>query len=204
VIRDVEELMQWFLDNEGIGGGLTGTDRRRLVGTGVRNNGFIDKAFDIAQDNPQFIPAHFNVEALIANMHDLEDLRQLLWTLQQFTQVVSNALLVHSDSYYRDALRIYTSLQEQTRNRVDGAEPLFRALQTFFSRRRKPANNEPTEMELERDIKRLIHSKADGEIVIKNESPHVQGGLHEVIDSVHKGRSAFKGTVEESVDEGKK
>jgi hypothetical protein len=56
-------------------------------------------------------------------------------------------------------------------------------------------------MELERDIKRLIHGKADGEIVIKNESPHVQGGLHEVIDNVHKGRTAFKGTAEGSIDE---
>jgi len=43
-----------------------------------------------------------------------------------------------------------------------GAEPLFRALNTFFSRRRKPANEEPTEMEIERDVKRLLHNKEDG------------------------------------------
>jgi len=201
IIRDVDYLWQWFLDNEGIGGSLTGTDRRRLVGVGVRNNGFIDKAFDIAVENPQFMPAHFNVETLTANMHDIEDLRQLLWTLQQFVQAVSNALLVHSDSAYRDALRIYDSLREQARNRVDGADPLFRALRTFFSRRRKPANEEPTEMELERDIKRLIHGKADGEIVIKNERPNMVGGVHEVIDNVHKDRTAFKETAQGSVTE---
>ena len=197
VIEDLGILMQWFLDHEGLGGGLTGSDRRRLVGAGVRNNGFIDKAFDIARDNPQFMPPHFDVEALIQNMEDLEDLRQLTWTLQQFFQAVSNALLVKSDSCYRDALRIYASLREQARNRVEGAEPLFNALRTFFSRRRMPANDEPTEMELERDIKRLIHGKADGEIIIKNESPKVGGGLHEVIEHVHKGKSAFKASVEE-------
>jgi hypothetical protein len=109
--------------------------------------------------------------------------------------------MVHADSCYRDALRIYSSLQEQTRNRVDGAKPLFRALQTFFSRTRRQPADEPTEMQLERDINRLIHGKADGEIVIKNESPRVQGGLHEVIDSVHKGRSAFKGTAEGEIRE---
>ena len=201
VISDVDYLWQWFLDNEGIGGSLTGTDRRRLVGVGVRNNGFIDKAFDIAIENPQFMPAHFDVATLTQNMHDIEDLRQLLWTLQQFVQAVSNALLVHSDSAYRDALRIYDSLREQSRNRVDGAEPLFRALASFFSRRRKPANEEPTEMEIERDVKRLIHGKADGEIVIKNERPNMTGGVHEVIDNVHKDRTAFKGEVEGSVTE---
>ena len=201
IIRDVDFLWQWFLENEGIGGSLTATDRRRLVGVGVRNNGFIDKAFDIALENPQFMPPHFDVGTLTANMRDIEDLRQLLWTLQQFVQAVSNALLVHSDSAYRDALRIYRSLQEQTTNRVDGAEPLFRALVTFFSRRRKPANEEPTEVELERDIKRLIHGKGDGEIVIKNERPHMVGGVHEVIDNVHKDKTAFKGEVEGSVTE---
>jgi hypothetical protein len=168
---------------------------------GVRNNGFIDKAFDIAVENPQFMPAHFDVNALTSTMRNLEDLRQLLWTLQQFTQAVSNALLVHSDSAYRDALRIYDSLREQSRNRVDGADPLFRALRTFFSRRRKPANEEPTEMEIERDVKRLIHGKADGEIVIKNERPNMTGGVHEVIDNVHKDKTAFKESVQAEVTE---
>jgi hypothetical protein len=204
LIQEVDSLMQRFIDTEGLGGGLTGTDRRRLVGVGVRNNGFIDKAFDIARDNPQFMPAHFDVNALNQNMTDLENLRQLMWTLQQFLQVVNNAFMVHADSCYRDALRIYGSLQEQARNRVDGAEPLFRALRTFFSKTRRQPADEETEMELERHIKQLIHGKADGEIVIKNEAPQIGGGLHEVIDNVHKDRSAFKGTVEESIDEGKK
>jgi hypothetical protein len=53
-------------------------------------------------------------------------------------------------------------------------------------------------MELERDIKRLIHGKADGEIVIKNESPHISRGVHEVVDNVRIGKSAFKETIEES------
>jgi hypothetical protein len=198
---EVEALMQTFINTEGLGGNLTANDRRRLVGIGVRNNGFIDKAFDIARDNPQFMPAHFNVGTVIKNMTDLENLRQLLWTLQQFLQVVNNAFMIHADSCYRDALRIYSALQEQTRNKVDGAEPLFRALATFFSRTRRQPADEPTEMELERDINRLIHGKADGEIVIKNESPHVQGGMHEVIDSVHKDRSAFKGTAEGEIRE---
>jgi hypothetical protein len=92
-------------------------------------------------------------------------------------------------------------LQEQARNRVPGAEPLFRALQTFFSRTRRQPAEEPTEMELERDIKRLIHGKADGEIVIKNETPRMQGGVHEVVDSVRLGRSAFKEKVEGSIAE---
>jgi hypothetical protein len=43
-IEDVDMIWKWFLQHEGVGGNLTAADRKRLVGAGVRNNGFIDKA----------------------------------------------------------------------------------------------------------------------------------------------------------------
>jgi len=195
-IARAETLMADFVEYFEVSDNLTGTDRRRLNGSGVRNNGFIDKAFDIAIDNPAFMPPNFDVSLLNWNMHELEDFRQLMLVLQQFAQLVSNAHLIQADICYREALRIYATLQEQTRNRVPGAEPLFRLLQTFFSRRRRDPNEEPTEVQLERDVKRLIHGKADGEIIIKNERAVPTRGIHEIIDDIHKSRSAFKGTVE--------
>jgi hypothetical protein len=109
--------------------------------------------------------------------------------------------MLQADSCYRDALRIYNSLKEQTKAKVPGAEPLFEALKTFF-RKRRGGGDEPTEIELERDIKRLIHGHADGKIQIENESPKIIGGIHKVIDDVHRGRSAFKETAEAEVKEG--
>ena len=200
ITEEIESILEMFLGQEGIGGSLTAADRRRLVGSGVRNNGFIDKAYDIAIANPQFMPPHFNVGALSKNMKDLEDLRQLVWALQQFLQAAGNALLVHSDSCYRDALRIYSSLKEQTRNRVEGAEPLYKALENYFRKGRRKTDEEPTEKQIEREVRQLLHGKADGEVIIKNERPHLGGGLHEVIDHVHKDRSAFKETIEANTD----
>ena len=200
LIFDLENRMQYFVEDENIQSNLTGTDRRRLFSAGVRNYGFIDKAFDIARDNPQFMPPHFDITRLNNNLRELENLRQLMLVLQQFLQLVSNCFMLKADFCYRDALRIYASLQEQTRNRVPGAEPLFNALRTFFHRRRRQSD-EPTEMELQRDFKRLIHGKADGEIFIENETPKITGGVHKVIDNIHTGRSAFKETEQASIDE---
>jgi hypothetical protein len=200
LIARLEREMAQFIDIKGIETNLTGTQRRRLIGSGVRNNGFVDKAFDIARDNPDFMPPHFNIAILEDNMHLLEELRQLVFVLQQFLQMASNAHLIQSDHCYRDALRIYGSLQEQTRNRVPGAEPLFEALRNFFRRRRR-TGDEPTEMQLERDIKRLLHGKADGEIIVQHESPQVSKGVHKVIDSIHTGRSAFKETEQGTFDD---
>jgi hypothetical protein len=201
LIPQLEQEMQNFIANEGTGENLTGTARRRLFSAGVRNYGFIDKAFDIAQDNPSFMPPNFNLTKLFDNLRDLEDLRQLMLVLQQFEQAVSNAFMLQADSCYRDALRIYGSLKEQTKARVPGAEPLYDALRTFFKKRRGESD-EPTEIELERDLKSLIHGKVDGKVIIENESPKIIGGMHKVIDDVHRGRSAFKEKIQAGVEEG--
>jgi hypothetical protein len=201
LIAELENTMHFFVEAENVENNLTGRDRSRLFSAGVRNYGFIEKSFDIARDNLSFMPPHFNIDDLNSNLRQLEDLRQLMLTLQQFLQLVTNAFMLKADFCYRDALRIYASLQEQTRNRVPGAEPLFEALRTFFRRRRRESD-EPSEMELERDIKKLIHGKADGEIVIENETPHITGGFHKVVDSVHTGRSAFKESAQAAIDEG--
>jgi hypothetical protein len=65
-----------------------------------------------------------------------------------------------------------------------------------FLIRRKGERDEPTEAQLERHIKQLQHGKADGEIIIRNESPRMTGGVHTVVGNVRKDRSSFKGTAE--------
>jgi hypothetical protein len=86
---------------------------------------------------------------------------------------------------YRIALRVYASLQEQTRSRVHGAAPLYEALRPFFHHCKRQTD-EPTEKQLEKDFRKLLHGKAEGEIAVKNESPHVSGGKRKIVDDVRK------------------
>jgi hypothetical protein len=203
ILNDVEKLMNDFIRVENVDSNMTGAQRRRLIGAGVRNWGFIDKAHDIARDNPQFLPANFSAANFSVAVRDFEEVRQLAFTLDQFLQMVNECLLIRGDALYRMALRIYGGLREQARNRVPGAETLFQALLNFFRRRRRPGETgeEPTEKELERDFHRLLHGTADGEIVIKNETPRASGGVHEVVDNVHTGHAAVKETIHGSEKE---
>jgi hypothetical protein len=200
IITQLEDSMHFFITEENIETNLTGRDRQRLISARSRNYGFIDKAFDIARDNPDFMPPNFDMDLLFYNLREMEDLRQLMLVLQQFLQLVTNRFMQQADFCFRDALRIYASLQEQTRARVPGAAPLFEALQDFFRRRRRETD-EPTEKQLEKDIKRLLHGTADGEVIIENVSPKVSGGVHRVVDNVHKGKTVYKETEEAVIDE---
>jgi hypothetical protein len=178
-----------FLDDAGkLAPNLTGRERQRLFSAGVKNYGFIEKAYDVARGNPDFAPPHLNIENLAEGLREFDTMRQLVFELEQYLQAASDVLLVESDAHYRTALRIYDSLQEQTRSRVHGAEPLFEALRTFFKRRKRKGGNAadaPTEKQIEKDVKQLVKGKADGEIIIKNESPKVKGGKRTVVDNVN-------------------
>jgi len=201
-INTITQLMQFFVQDHDANSALTGTERMRLIGAGVRNYGFIEKAWDIVRENPQFVPSNFSPAEFQQNIQRLDDYRQLSWVLEKFLQAVNEAMLLRADASFRDALRVYNSLKEQARGRVHGAEPLFRALLRFF-RRRRPAEEleetEPTMKQLERDFNKMVHGKEDGEIIIKNEKPRMVGGVHEVIDNVHTGRASIKETAEGSV-----
>jgi len=174
---------------------LTTAERRRLLGSGVRRYGFIDKVSDVAGANPEFAPPFFSDTVLKDKIREIEILRNISVALNQMTRITDDVLLQLSDDAFQLALGYYNTVREAARRRQPGAQAIFNLLRAFFNRPRR-TGGEPTEQEVERDVHALLHGKKDGEIVIKNERPHVSGGVHEVVDEVHSGRVAVKEVVE--------
>jgi len=201
IAAEIEALTERFVKAVKFASTMTGRERQRLYGTGVRNYGFIEKAWDIARGNPEAMPSFLTSEEMGLDVRSLEHNRQLLFAIDQLREVVNQCTLVSGDKCYHDALHVYNGLKEQSRANVHGAAPLYESLSVFFSRHRKTGEHEPTQKELERDFKKLLHGKADGEIVIKNESPKVKGGVRKVVDNVRKGRASVKKTAEAKVSE---
>jgi hypothetical protein len=199
ITKYVQEMLDDFSKVEEVNNTLSHAERKRLIGAGVRNYGFIDKAFDIANDNPTFMPSFLTIDELWKDMHDFEDVRQLVWVLEKFLQLANEAMLIRGDKIFRDALFIYNNLRELSKARVPGAQPLFEALLKFFRHRTRPGETEPTIQQLERKFHRIITGTEDGEITAENESPHLTGGKRVVVDKTRRSKGAFKKTEDGEV-----
>jgi len=192
-ITAVENGLTQFSTAIGTDEFLTGRERKRLIGVRSRNYGFINKSFEIAYDHPDFVPPLFDLNGMATTVGILAKSRMLTELLGRFYRLVDDLHLTTCDVAFRDALRIYGNLRELNRGRVPGADVLFQQLRQYFTlRRRRPDEEEstpPTQHQLELDFERLTHGKADGEMTVKHVSPHVTGGLHEVVDDVRPRRS---------------
>jgi hypothetical protein len=114
---------------------LTAKERERLIGAGVRNYGFIEKANDIGKDNPAFLPPNFGMDNFSTALHVFDLTRQFYLVAEKLQSLASDSMLLRSNDLYRDSLRIYNGLKEQARGRVPGARDLFNALEPFFKKR---------------------------------------------------------------------
>jgi hypothetical protein len=104
-------------------------------------------------------------------------------------------MLLMSNDLYLESLRVYNTLKEQSKAKVVGARDLFMALETYFKRRR-PSDKQPTEKEEIRKARGLIKGTVEGEMFLKNEKAKKTGGVHEVVEDIHKDQIAGKESAE--------
>jgi hypothetical protein len=176
---------------------FSAADRQRLVGAGIKSFGFIEAAYGNARANPQFMPPYLKMDAFGEAIADYTRKRELLTLLQQFTQQVSDSMLAASDEAYHYALGYYNSVKEAAKQKVPGAEAEYKLLSPYFKRSKpETGNNQPTEAQIERDVRSLLHGTKEGRVVVENEQPAVSSGKREVSDEVHTGHATIKASVE--------
>ena len=161
---------------------LSSAERQRLRGASQRRYGFIDEVSDVMTFNPQFIPANVDEKDFKYEIRLFELMRTINITLQQVGRITHDIQLAMADNLYRKALSYYGAVRDSTLRRVEGAQVLYDRLRVFFHRHRRPSA-EPTEHEVERDVRALLHGHKEGEIIIENENQHLVGGKHVVIEN---------------------
>ena len=197
-LDDLQTLNQRFLSllPDYNGEVLSSAQRKRLLGSGVRRYGYIDKVSDTAEAYPQFWPAFATnatsaitrdtgestgAEKLKEMVREIEVLRNLLIAFRFGTRVVEDMLMTVGDEAFRLANVYYRTVRDAARSNIPEAAEVFQMLESFWKRRRR-MSDEPTEMELLRDTKALLRGSKDGTISVSNESDSVIKGKKVLVD----------------------
>jgi hypothetical protein len=195
-IADMEEsFTSWRNDLEEFSAHLRALDRMRLNGVGLKKLGFIERALQLAAENPEFLPHYLSLRKFQADNQYFTSLRSAFDVMRQVQEIVWNIIIEASDVVYTDALEYYASVREAAKRRVDPAETLYNDLFAFFKRGSRPTE-EPTQKQLKRDFDALEKGRKNGRLLIENEMPKTTGGKRKVIDETYKDTARFKGTEE--------
>jgi hypothetical protein len=109
-------------------------------------------------------------------------------------------LLTAADMDYTNNLEFYQTVKEASKRRIDGAETLYKKMETRFKTKKQGAA-EPTIKQQEKDAKAIIRGKKEGTFFVEKEKPHLVGGKNKVIDETFNDTAKFKEDVEGSIKE---
>jgi len=190
----IKELLDSFSQH------LRALDRMRLNGVGIKKLGFIERAYELALENGEFLPHYLTLERFGTDIQYFMDFRSLTDLVTQIREKLWNITIQSADIAYTDALEFYASVREAAKRRVDAAETMHNALSIFFKHHRGETE-QPTEKQELRDAKSLIHGKHDGKIVIENIRPKLTGGKRKIVDETFRDTAKFKDDIEGEVTE---
>jgi hypothetical protein len=179
---------------------LRSLDRRRLNGVGIHKLGFIERSYELALENGEFLPHWLTLDRFGTDIQYFLDFRSLTDLCDQIREKLWNITVQSADIAYTDALEFYASEKEASKRRVDAAETMHTALSIFFKHHRNETE-EPTEIKAKHDFNSLIRGKHDGKLVVENIRPKLTGGKRKIIDETFKDSAQFKGTVDGEITE---
>jgi hypothetical protein len=171
-------------------------ERRRKIGPGIRNLGYLQKTGELAQANPQFAQM-FDVQNLMNCLSNIDGCRSIIVELDGFERRVRDSMLTYSDEAYSMALMFYSTVQEMSRRGDGDARSIFNMLRPIFRTKGRAiaAEEEPSQKQIERDVHAVLTGKKTGKVVVEGEAKHTAAAEHTVVDDTYKPQGAFKETV---------
>ena len=175
-------------------------DRRRLNGVGIHKLGFIERAYELALENGEFLPHYITIDRFGSDLQYFTEFQTLTVLCDQIREKLWNITVQSADIAYTDALEFYASVREAAKRRVDAAETLNAALSIFFKHHRAETE-QPTLKKAKTDLNSLFHGKHDGRLVVESVTPKLTRGKRKIIDETFKDTAQFKDVIEGEIKE---
>jgi hypothetical protein len=178
---------------------LTPAQRHRLLGSGIRRYGFIDKTFDVSETNMQYAPGTFDRQRMHRLIENIENVRNIRVAVMQVLDACDDHLLQDGDDAFRIALIYYNTVRDLARHGDSGAREVFNILRPFFARSRSTnADLPPTKKQALKDAKAILDGRKDGKILIEGTGRRTSKGERVIVDETGRMREGVKVVAEES------
>ncbi|MDR3351005.1 MAG: hypothetical protein LBN98_05115 [Prevotellaceae bacterium] len=115
---------------------LTPEERKSMLTMGDKSVAFVEKAYDLAVQNPTLVPSYLNMSAFDVDKNDALRLRTLLNTAQQVVQGIADTEMVSGSEAFQEALVFYNNVKYAASQDVHGAKAVYEELRKRFPRRR--------------------------------------------------------------------
>ena len=119
------------LDLEDYAAHMRALDRSRVNGVGIKRQGFIERAYQLAVENTEFLPHWLTIEKFNDDHSHFVELRSLFDTGRQIQELLWNLIMQSADMVYTDALEFYDSVRSAAKRRIDAAESIHQELKIF-------------------------------------------------------------------------
>jgi hypothetical protein len=180
---------------------LRSLDRKRLNKIGVKREGFAQRAYRLAMDNPEFLPNYLDPERYTDDYDHFTMLQTVVALDRQVHGLLLSINTQCNAEFYTDGLDFYAAVREASKRRVDAAESIYEDLFKGYFEHKKSPNAPETKKEQLRDAKGIISGIREGEFKAVNIKPKLSGGKHEVIDEQLKDTAKFKEDIEGEMQE---
>jgi hypothetical protein len=189
----IDNLANAKTDLENYAAHLRALDRKRLQSIGTRKEGFAQRAYRLAMDNPEFLPNYLEQERYAEDCNRFLILQTAVDLESQIHELLKNINIECMDYFYTDGLDFYAAVREAAKRRVDAAEAIHTELyDTYFKKMGNKHETEPTEKQQLKDAKAIILGTKEGKFEAINIKPKAAGGVHKVIDEQFKNSAHFK------------
>jgi len=117
---------------------LTPAERHEIPKLGAKRLSFVEKAFELAQQNGVLRPAFFDMAAFETDFHEAHGLWTLVNTVRQLLEGLEDTEMAAGSAAFLEALTFYKSVKMAADGDVPGAKAVYEALRPgFMGGRRK-------------------------------------------------------------------
>jgi hypothetical protein len=153
-LADIEESLKSIRDDlQDFAAHLRALARKRLNHIGNKREGFTQRAYRAAMENPDYLPHYLTKNRYTEDYKYYVAMQDVVIMELQVHELLKNLNIECMDYFYTDGLDFYAAVREAAKRRVDAAESLYEELRSSFEGMGKRTDDEPTEKKLISDVK---------------------------------------------------